>query len=95
MVEPDFESEEEMQDMAIGCVCGNINDQVNDTQYMMNNVILFQLNKSVREINDKIVGKLHTKEFASYAADTASQETPDIPVEFFNTMDVPGLPLYG
>ena len=61
---------------------------------MMNNVILCPLNKSVREINDKIVEKMHTTEFLSYAADTPSQENPEIPVEFLNTMDVPGLPLY-
>ena len=94
MVESDFESEEEMQDMAIEYLFGNINDHVNDTQYMMNNVILCPLNKSVREINDKIIEKMHTTEFVSYAADTPSQENPEIPVEFLNTMDVPGLPLY-
>ena len=67
---------------------------MNDAQYMMDNVILCPLNKSVREINDKIVEKMHTTEFVSYAADTPSQENPEIPVEFLNTMDVPGLPLY-
>ena len=80
--------------MAIGYVFGNINDHVNDTQYMMKNVILCPLNKSVREINNKIIEKMDTKESACYAADTPSQENPEIPVEFLNTMDAPGLPLY-
>ena len=94
MVEFDFESEEEMQDMAIEYLFGNINDHVNNTQYMMDNVILCPLNKSVREINEKIVEKMHTTEYASYAADTRSQESPEIPVEFLDTMDIPDLPLY-
>ena len=80
--------------MAIEYVFGNINDHVNDTQCMMNNAILCPLNKSVREINNKITERIHTKEFVSYAADTPSQENPEIHVEFLNAMDVPGLPLY-
>ena len=94
VVESDFELEEEMQDIVIEYVFGNINDHVNNTQYMMDNVILCPLNKSVREINEKIVEKMHTTEYASYAADTRSQESPEIPVEFLDTMDIPDLPLY-
>ena len=63
MVESHFEPEHIMQDMAIEYVFGNMNDHVNDTQYMMNNVILCPLNKTIIEINNKITEKMHTKEF--------------------------------
>ena len=79
--------------MKIDYVFGNINDRVNDTQYMMNNVILCPLNKSVREINNNIIDKMDTQDFLHYAADTPSQENLEIPVEFLNTMDVTGFPL--
>ena len=59
-----------MQDMVIEYVFGNMNDRVNDTQYMMNNVIWCPLNESVRELNTKIIEKMDTKEFVCNTADT-------------------------
>ena len=84
----------ELQDMAIEYVFGDINDRVNDTQYTMKNIILCPLNESVIEINNKIIEKMDAQEFVCYATDNPSQENPEIPVEFLNTMDVPGLPRY-
>ena len=55
MVESNFELENEMQDIAINYCFGDINDRVNDTQYMINNVILYPLNKSSKETKNKII----------------------------------------
>ena len=61
---------------------------------MMNNVIICPLNKNVWRINNKIAETLNEEEFISYASDTPSEENPEVPIEFLNTLDVPGLPLY-
>ena len=37
---------------------------------------------------------LNEEEFISYASDTPSEENPEVPIEFLNTLDVPSLPLY-
>ena len=61
---------------------------------MMNNVIICPLNKNVWRINNKIAETLNEEEFISYASDTPSEENTEVPIEFLNTLDVPGLPLY-
>ena len=37
---------------------------------------------------------LNEEEFITYASDTPSEENPEVPIEFLNTLEVPGLPLY-
>ena len=65
-----------------------------DVEFMMNNVILCPLNKNVWKINNKILETLNTEEFICYASDTPSEENPEVPIEYLNTLDVPGLPLF-
>ena len=90
----DFDSESEMEDAAIDYVFGNINDHVRDVHFMLNNVILCPLNKSVWKINQKIVENLNTEEFVCFASDTPSDENPEVPVEYLNSLNVSGMPLF-
>ena len=92
MVESDFQSECDMEDAIIDYVYDDINEHIHDVQFLMNNVILCPLNKNVSSINKKVVDMLNLHEYVSYAADTPSDENPEVPVEYLNTLDVPGLP---
>ena len=92
MVESDFQSECDMEDAIIDYVYDDVNEHIHDVHFLMNNVILCPLNKNVSSINKKIVDMLDSHEYVSYAADTPSDDNPEVPVEYLNTLDVPGLP---
>ena len=81
-----------MQDAAIEYVYGDINEHVNDTNYIMSNVIICPHNRSVKKINEKIVDMLESLEYTSYSSDTATDECLEMSEEVLNTFEVPGLP---
>lgn len=54
MARSNFESESEMEDAIIDYVYGDKNEHVNDVQYLVNNVLLCQLNTNISSINKKL-----------------------------------------
>ena len=63
-----------MQDAAIQYVYGDINEHVNDTNYIMSNVIICPHNRSVKKINEKIADLFEFLEYTTYSSDTATDE---------------------
>ena len=92
LIETGFEVEDKMQDAAIEFVYGDINDHVNDPNYIMSNVIICPHNRNVKKINEKIVDMLESLEYTSYSSDTATDECLEMSEEVLNTFEVPGLP---
>ena len=78
LVASGFETEETMQDAAIEQVYGDINEHLNNSEYMMSNVIICPHNRNVKKINNKIVDSMTTKEYISYSSDRASDMSLDI-----------------
>ena len=81
-----------MQDAAIVQVYGDINEHLNNSEYMMSNVIICPHNRNVKKINDKIVDLMTTKEYISYSSDRASDMSLEICEEVLNSFEVSGLP---
>ena len=60
-----FDTEESMQSVIIQQVYGDINEHLNDSEYMMSNVIICPHNRNVRNLNEKIADTLSTTEYIS------------------------------
>ena len=91
LIETGFEVEDKMQDAAIQFVYGDINEHVNDTNYIMSNVTICPHNRSVKKINEKIVDFLESLEYTTYSSDTATDECLEMSEEGLNSFEVPGL----
>ena len=91
LIETGFKVEDKMQD-AIQFIYGDINGHVNDTSYIMSNVIICPHNTSVKSINKKIVDMLKSLEYTSCSSDSAKDECLEMSEEVLNTFEVPGLP---
>ena len=87
-----FETEEAMQSAAIQHVYGNINEHLNDSAYMMSNIIICPHNRNVKKLNDKIIESMSTMEYLSYSSDTSTDQSVEIGEEVLNTLEIPGLP---
>ena len=92
LIKTGFEVEDKKQDAAIEYVYGDINEHVNDTNYIMSNVIICSHNRNVKKINEKIVDLLESLEYTSYSSDSAKDDYLEMSEEVLNTFEVSGLP---
>ena len=81
-----FDTEESMQSAIIQHVYGNINEHLNDSEYMMSNVIICPHNRNVRKLNEKIADTLSTTEYISYSSDKSTEQNVDLGEEVLNTL---------
>ena len=77
---------------AIEFVYGDVNENIDNEMYFLNRGILCPHNESVIEINEKVTKLFDGEEFISYSSDSTVDSEEDIPIEFLNTLNMPGLP---
>ena len=92
LIETGFKVEDKMQDAAIEFVYGDINEHVNDANYIVSNEIICPHNRNVKTINEKIVDMLESLEYTSYSSDSAKDDYLEMSEEVLNTFEVSVLP---
>ena len=94
LISDGFQEESQMQEAVIEYVYGNINEHVDDSDFFIKNTIICPHNDDVNKINEKIVESMDTNEWICYSSDTPCDENPEAPIEFLNTLNMPGFPLH-